>query len=200
MPLNENYINFSDQELMDLIRESDDAAFKILYDRHIQNLYRYASKLKFSNEERDDVLQEIFLSVWNRRLELKIDNVQSWLYMAVRKKILENLRNQKVKDSYINSLSNFISPFYDSITDQLQEKQLKEFIEKEISKLPPKMRRIFIMSRMDYLSHKEIAETLSLSESTVKKQVNNVLRIFRSKINLDDAYSLILLSILTNLK
>jgi RNA polymerase sigma factor (sigma-70 family) len=69
-----------------------------------------------------------------------------------------------------------------AITDHgIRVKLLKEFIEKEVSNLPPKMREIFELSRNEHLSHKEIAHKLEVSEKTVRNQINNALKILRGK-------------------
>lgn len=82
----------------------------------------------------------------------------------------------------MSSLQNYIT-HGPCITDHvIREKQLAALIEKGISDLPPKMKEVFELSRKQKLTHKEIAEKLNLSEQTVKKQVNNALKILRVKL------------------
>jgi RNA polymerase sigma-70 factor (ECF subfamily) len=64
----------------------------------------------------------------------------------------------------------------------VREKQLAAIIEREIAALPPKMREVFVLSRKEYLTHKEIAELLGISEQTVSKHVTNALKILRVKL------------------
>lgn len=194
------YVHLTDHELLSLLSENNSLAFRVIYDKYIHDLYRYSRKLHIDSERADDIIQEVFISLWNRKDDLNIENLRSWLYMAVRKKMLYELRKEKYHTKYQESLISFINPFWDPITEQLQAKQLEEFINAEIAKLPPKMREVFILSRQQHLSHKEIAAALSISESTVKKQVNNVLRIFRAKINPHDAYTLFLIGYYLNKK
>ena len=80
-------------------------------------------------------------------------------------------------------MMSFVNTVDPNTVDQIDEKQLQTIIELEIAKLPPKMRRIFELSRKDELSHQEIAQKLDFSYQTVKKQVQNALKIIRPKIN-----------------
>ncbi|WP_157600565.1 sigma factor-like helix-turn-helix DNA-binding protein [Sphingobacterium spiritivorum] len=81
-----------------------------------------------------------------------------------------------------------------------RKNKVRDFIERETAKLPSKMQQIFRMSRQDFLSHREIAEELQLSEKTVKKQINNVLKIFRSKISPRQAEVIVIISYLLSEK
>ncbi|MFD0749217.1 sigma-70 family RNA polymerase sigma factor [Mucilaginibacter calamicampi] len=90
-----------------------------------------------------------------------------------------------MRGRYLDSLKGYLDAHAEVPADHLiREKQLRAHIEQEIQALPPKMRRIFEMSRKEQLSHREIAEALSVSENNVSKQVNNALRILRTKLNL----------------
>lgn len=198
--MSNRYVHLTDHELLSLVSEDNSLAFRVIYDRYIDELYQYSRKLHIDSERADDIIQEVFISIWNRKDDLNIENLRAWLFMAIRKKMLHELRKEKYRTKYQESLISFISPFWDPITEQLQAKQLEEFINTEIAKLPQKMREVFILSRQQHLSHKEIAEALSISESTVRKQVNNVLRIFRGKINPNDAYTLFLIGYYLNKK
>lgn len=191
---------FSDQKLMQLISEGDYSAFKEIYERYINKLYAYAHNLHLEEEDADDILQEVFASLWLRRGSLAIENLSAWLFMSVRKQMLFKLRKKKYNDQYIDNIIDFISPFYDPITELIQEKQLREFLDNEIAKLPARMQEIFRMSREDYLSHKEIALQLGISEKTVRKQISNVLKIFRSKLSYKSVELIILIGYLIDKK
>ncbi|MNY64348.1 RNA polymerase sigma factor [compost metagenome] len=87
-----------------------------------------------------------------------------------------------MESKYISSISEFAEKD-NCITDHLvREKELSALIEREILALPPKMREVFELSRKGNLTHKEIAVKLNISEKTVKKQVNNSLKVLRTKL------------------
>ena len=100
------------------------------------------------------------------------------------------ISHQKIHSDYIVSLQQFIDAG-EYITDhKIRHSQLLNIIEKEISLLPPKMREVFELSRNEKLSHNEIAEHLGISPQTVKKQVQNALKIL--KIKLGPLFSILL--------
>ncbi|MDQ8005170.1 MAG: RNA polymerase sigma-70 factor [Pedobacter sp.] len=178
-----SYSSFSDAELAELLKKDDSAAYTVIYNRYFHTLYVHALQKLNDKQEAQDVVHELFAQLWNKRQELNIHtNLIGYLYTGIRNKILDHISHQQVKTKYINSLQNFLESNY-SITDhRIREKQLSELIDKGIADLPEKMREIFELSRKKSLSHKEIATQLNLSEQTVKKQVNNALRILRIKL------------------
>ena len=136
-------------------------------------------------DETKDVIQEIFTTLWHKRHSLVITtSVKSYLYSAVRNKVLNLLAHRKFEINYLNSLQHAIDIAEDGVEDRIREKQLIILIEKEIGQLPTKMREVFELSRKQHLSNKEIAEKLNISDKTVKKQINNAIKILRPKINI----------------
>jgi RNA polymerase sigma-70 factor (family 1) len=179
------YRNFSDQELMSLLKEGDRLAFTEIYDRYKGPLYIHAFNLLRDREEAKDILQQTFTVLWNGRHGFNLKSYLSgYLYAAVRNKIFKLLAHKKVESKYMTALASF-SEEGECITDHLvREHQLLAIIEKEIAELPEKMREIFELSRKTGLSHKEIAVRLNLSEKTVRNQINNALKILRGRLGL----------------
>ncbi|MFC0318668.1 MULTISPECIES: RNA polymerase sigma factor [Olivibacter] len=195
--LTAKYIALNDQELCSLLKKEDYGAFSEIYNRNWEKILRYVSKvISIDSEDAQDVVQEIFLSLWKRKNEIQIDNLISWLYAAARKQALFHLRTNSNRKKYLLSLSEKLSEISDSLNEQLAESELAALIDREIDKLPAKMREIFILSRKENLSYKEIAEKLGISDKTVKKQINNTLKKFRIKIDADSLGSLILVAFL----
>jgi RNA polymerase sigma-70 factor (family 1) len=171
----------SDQELLDLLRSGDKAAYTAIYDRYKFILHHHAFNKLRSRQEAQDVLQEVFINLWVKRESLKITtNLSGYLYSAVRNRVLDHFAHGEVKLKYINQ----VRPDLGEVpTDhRVRENQLKAIIEKEIAELPPRTREVFEMSRKQHMTHKEIAEELGTSEETVKKQVSAALRTLRVKL------------------
>ena len=100
----------------------------------------------------------------------------------MRYKIFDLIDRNKVKTDYLSSLGNFIEQNEYSSDYMVREKQMEALIEKEIAALPEKMREVFELSRKYNMSYKDIAKELNISDNTVKKQMNNALRILRTKL------------------
>ncbi|SKB41202.1 RNA polymerase sigma-70 factor, ECF subfamily [Sphingobacterium nematocida] len=181
-----NYKVYSDIEIVALLRDNDERAFKEVYERYYPVLHIHAFKKIDNNEAIKDLLQDVFVSFWKNRDQLTISHsLSAYLYAAVRYKISNYILQQQTANKYLDSLQGYIDQ-QDSIqTDFLvRHKELNQIIEAEINALPPAMRKIFILSRFENLSHKEIASTLSLSDQTVRTQIKNALRILRKKLPL----------------
>jgi RNA polymerase sigma-70 factor (family 1) len=186
-----DYELFTDNELVHLLKKGDHAAFTEIYIRYSKVLYIHAYKILNNRNEVKDIVQDIFATLWNKRSDLIIQtNLAGYLYVATRNNVIKIISRQQVKSKYLDFSQSTLN-YSPSITDHLiREKQLHKIIEAEINELPPKMRLIINLSRKSHLTHKEIAYKLNLSESTVKKQVNNSLKILRIKLQ---AYFLLVL-------
>lgn len=179
------YATLTDNQLCIELQAGDQHAFTEIYNRYKGVLYIHAFNRLKDEEEADDVVHELFTTLWTKRNELELKtNLSGYLYQAVRNRIIDVISHKKVASAYIVSLQHLIDKG-EAVTDhRLREKQLNAQIDQEIAALPPKMRSVFEMSRKEHLSHKEIALQLDLSESTVKKHVNNALKILRTKLGL----------------
>lgn len=176
------YSTYTDQELVALLQNDDQAAFAMIYQRYYRLLYIHALKKLADEDEAKDIIQELFTTLWTKRATILQDtNFAAFLYTAVRNRVLDYFTHQKVAEKYISSLQDFIDTDPVAADDRVNEKELLEFIQAEIQSLPPKMREIFLLSREQNLSHKEIAARLGISEQTVSKQVSNALKMLREK-------------------
>lgn len=179
------YSTYTDQELINLLGQGNKEAFTEIFARYNRLLFVHAHKLLNNKEEARDLVQEIFILLWDNRAELNLkSNFSGFLYTAVRNRIFDLLAHKKVEAKYLESVQNYFDKGIAQTDYLARTRQLQELIEKEIGFLPPKMREVFEMSRMKSMSHKQIAEQLDLSEKTVKNQVNNALKILRAKLGL----------------
>jgi RNA polymerase sigma-70 factor (family 1) len=178
-----HYHAYSDKELAYQLNGSDEAAFTEIYNRFYGLLYRHAYKSLPDSEAVKDVLQDVFVYLWNSRTKINPEeNLAAYLYTSVRNKVLNNFRHVKIKNDYIASFQHFVDSKQPEADEAIRLKQLIDIIEAEVAMLPPQMRLIFQMSRNNNFSHQEIADQLNLSVLTVRKQVNNSLRILRLKL------------------
>jgi RNA polymerase sigma-70 factor (ECF subfamily) len=181
----DSYSGFSDEQLIVLLKEGKQLAFAEIYNRYKSQLLLHAYRFLQDREEAHDVVQEMFAVVWAKRDVLDIrGDLDSYLYVAIKNRILKYIAHQKVIDKYMQSLDGYVEASELANDELLIGKQLKRIIEEEIAQLPQKMREIFELSRMEGLSHRQIAQQLGISENTVKAQVQNASKILRPKIKL----------------
>jgi len=180
------YATLTDLELLVLIKSGDQVAFTEVYDRYWRILYAHVFKMLKDEDEAKDIIQEVFSGLWTGVDKvLEVTNFAGYLYMIARNKVLNALRQQKIQNDYLSSLLAYAQEASEATLQYLDEKDLAAAIEREILKLPPRMRQVFEMSRKENLSYREIGKKLGTSEQTVKKQVSNSLKILRD--NLKDS-------------
>ncbi|SHG10606.1 RNA polymerase sigma-70 factor [Pedobacter caeni] len=180
-----SYHSLTDIELTSLLKGGDYNAFNEIYNRFQGLLFIYACKITKDNDEAEDIVQEVFLYLWDKRLSIKLHStISSYLYSAVRYKFFNLLDHKKIRTDYRVSFQHFLN-LGENITDNyIREKEFNTLIEKEISALPDKMREVFELSRKLNLSRKEISAQLNISEKTVKNQINSALKILRKRLGL----------------
>lgn len=180
-----DYAILSDGILVDLIRQDDEKAFSVIYQRYSMPLYVHANRFIRDREETKDILQKVFVKIWSIRNRLPTDvKLSAYLYQIVKNELINHISHSKVVDKYLESMSSYASTYVADTDYVIREKQLQEIIEREIQNLPEKMREVFQLSRKQYLSHREIAEKLGISEKTVKNQLSNALHLLRQKLPL----------------
>lgn len=187
------YSKFNDQELTVLLKQGDQLAFTEIYNRYWAEMYYHAFRILKDEENAKDVIQDIFSNLWLKSASINVEiKLSGHLYIAVRNKVFNLIAQNKVRNDYLNSVAAF---FTEAVSDThlLDEKELIAVVETEIQNLPPKMREIFELSRKENLSHKEIAQKLNISDQTVKKQIQNALKVLKPKIRAVEAGLFVLL-------
>jgi RNA polymerase sigma-70 factor (family 1) len=179
------HIDLSDAELTVLLKEGDHGAYAEIYQRYHVLLYLYAYKKLKDKETAKDLVQEIFLSLWNKRKSYTFHtDLAGYLYRSVRNRAFDIFAHQKIEQQYVDSLQTYLDTDTATTDYLLREKEITKTIDNEIALMPKGMREVFILSRKHYLSHKQIAEQLNMSEDAVNKQVKRALKTLRVKLGL----------------
>ncbi len=188
------YTERPDTELVLLLNKGNKEAFTELYNRYWTVLFLHARKMLKDDEEAKDVVQELFVHLWNKAGTLDLNNsISAYLYKAVRNKVYNLIAHKRVINDYQQSLISFLEEG-ELITEELvREKELALIIEQEIQLLPPKMREVYELSRRQHLSYKEIGAKMGISDHTVKRQVSNALSILRAKLGVSTGLIFLLL-------
>jgi len=152
----------------------DLAAFDEIFNRYADSVHTYIRRRLDDAPEADDILQEVFLRLWNKRESIVIhSSIRNYLYTIVQNCINDHLRATKRKrytlvDEFQEQVEQMPQP-----DEQYQVKQVYHIWKDATRKLPGQMRRIYVMKNEDQLTVKEIASELQLSEQTVKNQLHN---------------------------
>ncbi|MNK88839.1 ECF RNA polymerase sigma factor SigW [compost metagenome] len=175
---------FTDTELVGLLNKGDHNAYTEIFNRYFKLMFVFAYKKLTDEELAKDMVQELFVKLWERRESLNTtSNFTAYLYVALRNKILDYYSHQQVRNRYANFLEKYmLNSKAEDADHRIRERQLADYIETQIQSLPKKMRLIFEMSRKEHLSHKEIATVLETSENNVSTQIMNAIRILKVKL------------------
>ncbi len=177
------YKEYSDPELIHFIKSDDERAFTEIFNRYQPLLYDFAYKKIRDQEESKDIIQEIFVNLWNNRksFELKI-SLSGYLYRSVLNKILNNLKHHTIREEYVLSFQQMIEETVEETDYRIREKDIEKLIETEIGALPHKMREVFEMRKREFFTNKEIAKKLGISEQTVETHMKRALKALRHRL------------------
>ena len=164
------------------IQAGDKLAFELLFNFYCQRLIHFARRYVNDVQIAENIVQEVFVSVWNKREKLNPSRkIKSYLFTAVKNEALNELRHREVEirsgDKLINLIERDIDPEQEFAANEINKE-----IHKAINELPEKCREIFTMNRFDGLKYAEIAEILNISIKTVETQMGRALKKLRGRL------------------
>lgn len=172
--------NVSNEEFFILQRmiEGDENAFKYFFDTYYDDLCNFVNSYLRDEKLSEDVVQSIFINLWEKRNSLPSDcSIKSYLYTASKNKSLNNIRNVKNKNRIVGMLFAQPNVFSDERADLFLEfEELKMIISNAVEGLPKQCKMIYQLSRDEGLTNKEIAERLGITIKTVENQMTIAIR------------------------
>ncbi len=166
-----------------LWQAGDEGAFDALYKRYVVYLVNTAVQKTDSLDNAKELVQDVFLSLYLRRKELQTTiSLKPYLFTALKNKIYNHYYKQLSRVKYEKSVANDLRIVTNNLQDDYEAKELNRQLQEKINELPPQCRTVFLMSREEQLSYKEIAERLNISVNTVDQHIQKALRILRSSV------------------
>lgn len=175
------YQNLDDQELAGLLKSGNQLAFKELYNRYWDSLLDTAYKRLDAIDAAEEIVQDLFVSLYLKGADLEIkSSLEGYLKNALKYKIFDVFRSRQVHSKYVGAAIHAGEDDYETPEYLLQIKELKKKIALTTQKMPDKCREVFLMSRVENLSNKAIAEKLNISVSTVEKHISKAMGILKT--------------------
>ncbi len=173
------------------IRSGDKAVFKILFENYYQRLFLYAISYVGDNAAAEDIVQDLFLHLWEKRESVdNITSLSSYFFRAVHNRCIQYLRHEKVTLKYAEKhrlkLKEAEILYHSSGSFSFTEIDLDEIqfiIENTRKNLPEKTREIFDRSRENFFGNKEIAKEMNINIKTVEYHISKALQLFREALS-----------------
>jgi len=173
-----------DSEIIERIRQGDIRQFETLFRSSYISLVRYAGTIIKENDTAEEIVQDLFVRIWQEREKIKIESsLNGYLFRAVHNRCLHLIEHKKVVERHAREAVYSAETTSETPFDILQFKELQSKIAEIIENLPERCGRIFCMNRFEGLKYAEIAEKLSLSVKTVEANMGRALKEFRKALN-----------------
>ena len=172
----------SDYDLVEKLRKGDIDAFDQVFSRYASRLYGFALKYLKSKEEAEGLVQDVFLKIWENKKNIKKDSsFKSYLFTIAYHDMCRIFRSRQIYLKFVEK-SGLVEKTAIDPEEQIEYKSALEQVNRLIEKLPEKQKRIFIKSRKEGKSSKEIAKEMNLAPGTVDNNISAALKFLRKHI------------------
>lgn len=166
-------------KLLGELRDGDHEAYNVVYRHYRDSIVNFLFKLLRSREDAEEIAQNVFMALWERRAELDPQkNIRTLLYTIARNAVMNQFKRQKVFEKYLK-LSDADDTESLTAEDILIARERELLIEFTVGKMPSKRRKIYEMSRRENLSNEDIAQRLDTSRQNVANHLSQALRQIR---------------------
>jgi RNA polymerase sigma-70 factor (family 1) len=184
----------TESELMGKIAGGDRTAFSVLYGQHLSGLYNYIYLFTKSRAAAEEIVQDVFVKIWEKREGLvHVNSFKPYLYKSAKNLLLDEIRRNAIKTRVINALKPDTEESQGNTDDGIIYKEYQKIADMAIGLLPEKRRAIFLMRTREELSLDEIAERLGISKSVVKKQLYAGISFVRQYLHSHEAHFILIL-------
>jgi len=185
-----------DIELVERLQKGDVEAFDLIYEKYSGKLYAFGLKYLKSTEEAEELVQSVFLKLWENYKILKKElSFKSYLFTIAYNDICKLFRKRNYRQKFIDDTLYENSQFSSEIEEGIDYHSVLEQVELIVNKLPEKQKTIFLKSRKEGKSTKEIAEEVGLSPGTVDNYISESLKFIRRRLQNENMPVLLLFSL-----
>jgi len=173
--------SYRDADAIASLKAGDPAAFTAIYEHYSERLTGFASSKLFNLNDTRDIIHDIFVKLWEDRVNLRIErNLEAYLFAMVRHRVIDKIRKNISHERYAAMLSALEVSQHPDVEQKIALDELDKKFRKSVNELSPRVKEIFLLSRNEELSIQEIALKLNLSEQTVKNQITYALKHLRN--------------------
>lgn len=192
--MNRIYLSCSDEKILMLISEDDQTAFAELYERYFKILFNYVYGKVNDQFIAQEIVQELFIKLWQQRKMHQIDCCRSYLYAISKNLVISHYRKELTRQRHYDQWERNHPQETDTTDQPILTADLMTRYEQGLFILPPKCKAVFELSR-NGIPNKEIANQLTISEKTVEQHITKALRLLKTHLREHLPYLLILVQL-----
>ena len=183
------------------MRENRKELFKVLFQKHYPRLCHIAYGYVLDRDEPEDIVQELFINVWDKGKDSLPDKeFAAYMTTAVKNSCISFLRKRQGAFVPIDDYPTAAIDQPDEIYDEAHEAQSPEnLLQVALASLPPKCKEVFLLAKLKGMKYREIAEKLNLSEKTIENQMTRAIRLLRTYVAENSAMRLVLITIVLSI-
>ena len=172
-----------EKQVLESLSEGSESAIEMLFKSYYASLCQYAYSFLRDKDEAEEVVQNAFVNVWDRREDLAIQtSIKSYLYRMVRNSCLNVIKHERVKKEHVSHEKAFGEPVHEGTSQSMIASELENRIAHAMRTLPEQCRLVFQLSRFEELKYAEIADQLNISVKTVENHMGKALRLMREQL------------------
>lgn len=191
-----SYAKYTDEELLSLLKQHKKEAYNEIYNRYWKKMLLVAWNHSRNDYAAQDIVQEVFITLWERHQHYEISNLAAFLSTAVKFQVFKYYQREQRRK--ILAKENYVFEDLDLVENQLDARFLKDIIDGIVEEMPEKCRIVFHYSRNLGLKNDEIAQKANITKKTVENTLNRALRIIRGELKNHDIPFIIILKICYN--
>lgn len=183
-----------EKEAVSKLKEGDTSAFNLLFFAYENRLFSYASSLLPEKKDAEEIVQEVFYRVWKNRAQLDEEkSFKSFLFTISKNLIYNMLAKKATQTAYHQYQICFLESSHRQLEDLQNYYELTSIVQQVANTMSHKRKQVFVMSRFQGMTNKEIADHLEISLSTVENHINKALKTVREQLTAHDIQYLVFL-------
>ena len=187
------YDGFPEKELIIMLQQDDEEALRPLYESHIKPLHYFILRIAKSKQLAEDVVQDVFLKIWDSRKQIDPDQpFKTFLYTIAKRHLLNMLKRVQHETFILDEIRKYTATTERTTDLELEYSESNELLREAIEKLPAQCKTIFLRCKIEGKPYKQVAAELGIAEGTVHAQMVKALKIIREYINFKNAILLLL--------
>jgi RNA polymerase sigma-70 factor (family 1) len=184
-------ILYSDEELMWEIKADNMFAFDLIYKKYSKKLYKFGYSLLKSHEETENLVQDVFLNLWENRHKVEKDSsIKSYIFAITYNSAISIIRKKAMESKFIEYLKSLQIIYETPVNMELENTELTKKINEIVYALPQRQKEVYLLHKVEALKYSEIAVLLNISVNTIENHMSRALKTIRKKLG---NYSLIVI-------